>query len=117
MKDFLRYWLPLILYAAAIFIFSSVSKPPEALSFSPYLDKLLHLIEYAIFGFLMIRALCSVGAGKSMFFLRFAAVTIAVLYGFTDELHQHFVPERSMELLDMATDGLGAFAGQLFFRR
>ena len=117
MKIFLKYWLPVILYAAAIFLFSSISKPPEALSFFPYADKVLHFIEYAVFGFLMIRALYSSSPGKKTLFLRIGAVIIVALYGFTDELHQYFVPERNMELLDIITDGLGAFAGQLFFRR
>lgn len=117
MGNFLKYWLPVIIYAAAIFIFSSISKPPEALTLFPYSDKVLHLIEYAIFGFLMIRALCSLESDKKILFLRIAAVAIVLFYGFIDEVHQYFVPERDMDAFDLLSDGLGALIGQAFFRK
>ena len=117
MSTFLRYWLPVIIYAAAIFIASSISEPLKGVELFPYSDKLLHFLEYAIFGFLMIRALSSSKPGKSLLFLRVAAVVIVVLYGFTDEVHQYFVPQRDMDILDLLSDGLGAFIGQAFFRK
>ncbi len=103
------------MYAAAIFIFSSISKPPKALELFPYSDKVLHLMEYAIFGFLMIRALCSLKLNKNLLFLRLAAVVIVLFYGFTDEIHQYFVPGRDMDIFDCLSNGLGALIGQMFF--
>ncbi len=117
MSTFLRYWLPVIIYAAAIFIASSISEPLKGVELFPYSDKLLHFIEYAIFAFLMIRALCSLESDKKIIYLRIAAVAIVVFYGFTDELHQYFVPQRDMDILDLLSDGLGAFIGQAFFRK
>jgi VanZ family protein len=105
------------MYAAAIFIFSSISKPPKALTLFPHSDKALHLIEYAIFGFLMIRALCSLKLDKSLLFLRITAVVIVLFYGFTDEIHQYFVPGRDMDIFDCLSNGLGALVGQVFFRK
>jgi len=116
-RKFLKYWLPVIVYAAAIFIVSSTSEPLKGVELFPYADKLLHIIEYAIFGFLMVRALCSLKSNKSVMFLRVAAVVIVVLYGLTDEIHQYFVPQRDMDIFDLFSDGLGAFIGQLFFSR
>jgi len=116
-RNFLKYWLPVIAYAAAIFIFSSIQKPPKALELFPYLDKVLHIIEYAIFGFLMIRALCSLRSDKSILFLRIAAIGIVALYGLTDEMHQYFVPGRDMDIFDCLTNGIGALIGQAFFRK
>jgi VanZ family protein len=34
-----------------------------------------------------------------------------MLYAFTDELHQHFVPGRSVEFADWVADSHGAAAG------
>ncbi len=116
MKIFLKYWLPVILYAAVIFAGSCVSQPPKPSWLFPHADKILHIIEYAIFGFLMIRALYSSAPDKKNIYLRSAAVTLVVLYGFADEIHQYFVPLRGPEFADLIMDGLGAFIGQLFFR-
>ena len=117
MINFLKYWLPVIIYAAAIYIVSSISEPLQGVELFPYSDKLLHIIEYAIFGFLMVRALCSLKSNKRILFLRIAAIAIVILYGLTDEIHQYFVPQRDMDIFDLFSDGLGAFIGQLFFRK
>ena len=116
-KKFLIYWLPVIIYAVCIFIFSSISRPPEVVPAFPYSDKLLHFIEYALFGFLMLRALfASYKDKKSIIYLRFLAVFIVIFYGVTDEIHQYFVPLRHMDILDLVSDSMGAFIGQLFFK-
>ncbi len=39
----------------------------------------------------------------------------SVLYGFSDEAHQYFVPSRSPEQGDLLMDGGGGFFGGLFF--
>ena len=116
-KQFLIYWLPVIIYAACIFIFSSISRPPQVIPVFPHSDKALHFIEYALFGFLMLRALfSSYKDKKSIIYLRFLAVFIVIFYGVTDEIHQYFVPLRHMDILDLATDSIGAFIGQSFFK-
>ena len=117
LKQFSIYWLPVIIYAVCIFIFSSISRPPKAVPVFPHSDKLLHFIEYALFGFLMLRALfASYKDKKSIIYLRFLAVFIVIFYGATDEIHQYFVPLRHMDVFDLLTDSLGAFIGQLFFK-
>ena len=54
----LAFWLPPLLYMAAIFHFSSESQPLPALTEHVW-DKLLHLTEYAGLGLLWCRALRS----------------------------------------------------------
>ncbi len=116
-RAFFKYWLPVISYAAFIFIFSSISEPPQVGPVFPHSDKLLHFIEYALFGFLMLRALSySYKDKKSAIYLRFLAVSIVIFYGITDEIHQYFVPSRDMDILDLVTDSIGALIGQLFFK-
>ena len=117
MIKFIRYWLPVIIYATAIFVVSSIQEPLKGVELFPYSDKLLHFIEYAIFAFLMIRALGSLRSDHKILYLRRAAVAIVVFYGFTDEIHQCFVPQRDMSIFDLLSDTLGALVGQAFFRK
>jgi VanZ family protein len=115
-NNFLKYWLPVIVYAAAIFIGSSIPVPAPPKLLFPHADKVLHAIEYAILGFLLIRALDFSNKDKTVLMLRILATTAAVFYAFTDELHQYFVPGRYMEITDFLSDSVGAYIGQLFFK-
>ena len=112
---FLRFWLPVYLYAALIFAYSSLSSPPVA----PRMlhgDKLLHLVEYAILGYLVARAAKNSSSLRLRANFRIFAVAFAVIYGLSDELHQYFVPGREVEILDVLADGAGAFLGQILVR-
>lgn len=115
-KPFFRYWVPVIAYALFIFVFSSIPEPPQLIPLFPHSDKVTHFVEYAALGFLLLRALDSTKTSHTGFNLRAMAVILAIIYGISDELHQHFVPGRFMELWDLLSDGFGAYAGQLFFR-
>ncbi len=58
MNRYLRYWLPLFTYCLFIFFLSSYPNPLPM----PHLflgDKLLHIAEYSILGFLMARSIFS----------------------------------------------------------
>lgn len=109
--------MPVFLYAGAIFVFSSFSLPffpgPEI----RFIDRLLHVVEYGILGFLLGRAFLN--ASPSFFRRSFQAwaVGVAIFYGFTDEIHQFFVPMRSSNAIDLVCDGIGAVFAQFFFRR
>ena len=106
-------WSLAIAYAALIFFLSSLSHPlPE--SVQKYLsDWILHGVEYGVFGFLLIRALQGSFEKKSLAFLFVAALLLGILYGVSDEWHQHFVPNRHASAQDVAADGLGVFLGAL----
>lgn len=114
-KHFLKYWLPVYLYAGLIFFYSSMSQPP----LRPVIlhgDKLLHLAEYAVFGYLIARAAKNSSSVKLKAYFRIFAVGVAFAYGLSDEFHQSFVPGRQVEILDIFADGFGAFLGQMFLR-
>jgi VanZ family protein len=109
----LRRWLPVVLYAALVFIGSSI--PGTAID--PRLslhDKLIHATEYAGFAFLLARAF-----GVRYWWL---AIVAGALYGVSDEFHQTFTPMRSgNDLGDITADvigsTIGAIAWMLLLRR
>lgn len=95
------YLLP-FLYAGMIFSLSSRSYASVHLTHG--LDKVTHLICYAGFGYVLLRAFRKAGKRD---FVAVWAVLIVVLYGVSDEFHQTFVPGRDFELWDIVFDGLG----------
>lgn len=98
--------------AALIFVFSSIPtlQPPEMLGFRPG-DKLLHCLEYAVFGFLLFRSARVLI--KGVIPAAAAAAAAGILYGLTDEFHQLFVPGRQADPADWAADAVGAALGVL----
>jgi VanZ family protein len=105
-------FLPAVVYAGIIFALSAQSNPLQFLPPELLLqDKLLHAIEYAALGALLVPALRL--AGRSPVAALALAVGLASLYGATDEFHQSFVPGRSADVLDWVADTLGAALGAL----
>lgn len=107
----MKLWVPVVGYMALIFALSSIANPPALAQAPP--DKALHFLLYAGLGALVVRAMAG-GFGRPVT-IRTAvvAVVVSALYGATDEIHQHFVPPRQMEALDLAADGIGAAASAL----
>jgi VanZ family protein len=97
------------LWAILIFILSSISLPPEPEI--PYLDKLVHFVEYGLLSYLLARALKKSASKLSLINIFFLAVIITLLYGITDEVHQSFVPNRTYDIHDIVADGVGGLAG------
>ena len=110
MRSFLKYWIPLYIYAGFIFYFSSMPKPLLEIAI-PHFDKVLHICEYAIFGFLASRAFKN--SSRKVFFENFKilAVLVSIIYGISDEYHQSFVSERQFSVFDMMADGIGGIFG------
>jgi VanZ family protein len=105
-------WGPTVLYMAAIFALSSMPRPPEPLARILSSDKLSHLVEYALFGLLLSRSL----AGSGRRFQTAGVLSLGAFYGVTDELHQHFVPGRTVDLFDWLADVLGVGLGAVVWR-
>lgn len=113
----LWYWGPVVIWMVIIFVGSSHSN--VVLSESPSRDDLMknlgHIIEYALLGFLIFRALSSKkGDTLSSRYVWLWSLTGAILYGLSDEVHQMFVPTRTAYLGDILMDGVGAGMGVLF---
>ncbi len=108
---FFRVWLPVLLWMGVIFSLSSVPGEHIPKVPVPYVDKVGHLFEYGILGALLIRALLRSKPGMSPLKLSVLAVTVAFLYGISDEWHQVFVPGRSSEWAEVLLDGLFSMLG------
>jgi VanZ family protein len=92
----------------AIVIFGASSVPSDAIPRSIILsqDKLVHMGVYAVLGFLLYRGIRRIrtDAWTAAGWLTFG---ISVVYGASDEFHQHFVPGRSMDIFDLIADSIG----------
>jgi len=93
-----------IFYASLIFVLSSFPKVPTIER--PFLDKLEHVIEYSVLGFLAMSCFKKIDRKTIIF-----AILITSLYGVLDEFHQYFVPGRDFSVLDMLADSLGSIVG------
>jgi VanZ family protein len=98
----LSLWLPVIVWAAVIFTFSSIPSLGTGLgTWDTVLRKGAHMTEYAILGLLLLRAL-----GREL-----PAFAIGIAYAISDELHQHFVRGRHASPIDVLIDTVGLAIG------
>lgn len=106
-KKKLFSWLPVFLWGGVIFYLSSLTSTPSGNWFfekvAPYLA---HLAEYAVLYFLLLRATGKTGLS---FFL-------GILYAFSDEFHQSFVPGRVPDAADVGLDLIGMVLAWLVIR-
>jgi VanZ family protein len=118
MVTFLRYWGPVCGYAGLIFYLSAQPHPEEHVPFvTHFSDKVLHAVEYAVFGALCYRAFCGSGYDAWRQQAIPAAILLASLYGVSDEVHQAFVPFRDSNWLDWVADTVGAVIGVTVMHR
>lgn len=134
MRVFLRSWAPVLVWMVVIFGFSADSHSYEHSSrfFIPFLRwlfphmssvemerihhlfrKCCHVFEYAVFGFLVFRAVnWSRNSLPPWSWPRVGGVLLVVfLYAATDEYHQRFVPTRTPRVLDVIIDTAGGALG------
>ena len=104
----LTVWLPVFVWAAVIFAFSSIPSLSSGLgTWDTVLRKGAHITEYAILGLLLYRALEREAP----------ALAAGIAYAATDELHQHFVSGRHASPVDVAIDAVGVSLGMLVWLR
>jgi len=106
--SFLRLWLPVVLWAAIIFAFSSVPNLSSGLGgWDLLLRKIAHAAEFAVLGALLQRALTRAEL----------ALALGVAFAISDEIHQSFVAGRRGSALDVVLDAVGVLAGVLLWQR
>lgn len=102
-----------VFIAGAIFYFSSSSGDPvPGIKGFPYKAVIYHISIFFLLCFFLSIALVR---GKHIDWL-FFAVLFSIMYGFSDELHQYFVPGRASSLIDVFYDTVGvAFAFMTYY--
>jgi VanZ family protein len=136
MRQFLKYWLPVLIWMTVIFGASADPNShdrsrhifrPILLWLFPHISdhefeqihlilrKCCHLTEYAILGLLIFRALSHSKTGLAPWsWPRVGgALLLVFLYAATDEYHQSFVPGRTALFSDVCIDTGGAAIGLL----
>jgi VanZ family protein len=131
--NWLKRWWPALVWAVAISGFSTGGFSSEHTSriIIPFLHWLMpsasretlellhhiirkcaHFTEYFILSLLILRA---VRAGEKGWHLRWALITILIVFGYAglDEFHQSFVPGRQAAFTDVLIDTSGGIAAQL----
>lgn len=109
-------WLLVAAWMLAIFAFSSLPGsdiPGSVVDYSP----VAHFTEYAVLAGLLVFAVAParIAARTAVLLL-----VVCSLYGISDEFHQSFVPGRTPDPVDWATDTAGAgaaLAGVVVFRK
>jgi len=135
--SFIKYWLPVLIWMAVIFVASSDSGSfrrssriiePLLRWLFPHIAqptvnlivfiarKCAHLTEYAVLGMLVWRALRKLQSSGSRPWSWSTAgwtVLLVAFYASSDEFHQRFVPSRDASVRDVMIDTGGAGAGIL----
>lgn len=97
----------IIFYCAAIFYLSSITVSHTPVYPFPGFDKLAHAGLYGGLALLVSRFVYG-DLRRSPVSAMLIAASFTVLYGFSDEIHQSFVPTRQAEASDFAADMAGA---------
>ncbi|SNQ60942.1 VanZ family protein [Candidatus Methanoperedens nitratireducens] len=102
----------MIIYAALIFYLSSQETIPAPQLFANQ-DKVVHLAEYAPFGWFSLKAFTPATPAGFL-----AGVGFSLAYAASDEVHQSFVPGRDASIMDWLADAVGILIpGYIYGRR
>ncbi|MDD5437500.1 MAG: VanZ family protein [Candidatus Omnitrophica bacterium] len=112
-----RSWIPVLLWAAAVFWLSSIPGNDIPDIEIPFADKLIHFSEYFILGLLTLRAGVRSFPNINLAKLIVLFIIILSLYAALDEWHQNFIPGRTADIKDLIVDIIGAGAGMILYKR
>ena len=103
----MKNWFLVFLWAGLIFF---LSHQPDLSSGLPkiwdfFLAKSVHILEYAVLTFLLIRTLQEYQLSKRKVLI--SAIILAILYALSDEYHQSFILGRESSFRDIGIDSLG----------
>ena len=104
------YFTLLILWVAVTFLLTSIPNPRFEVPFA-YADKVAHFGIYGVMGFLC--ALWRRETGRPARGAALTALFVVALVGAVDEIHQYWIPGRSMTFFDWLSDAAGGGMGAL----
>ena len=103
------------IWAGILFALTSWPRPPEVpvLSGIPNFDKFVHLSLYGVEAFLLYLAIRWPGRDRFSLLRALAVAGTMAVWGTVDEVHQHWIPGRSVEAADATADTAGGLLGSL----
>ncbi len=107
---------PWILLALIITIQSSVSSiylPDVGISF---IDKMLHFVVFGIWGLTLTRGLIMTKSDFVHKYLMWIVFVAGMIFAFSDEWHQYFVPGRTSDVYDWIADISGVIIFSLLYK-
>ena len=110
-----KVWIhgPTIFWAIVIFVISSIPSLKQPDIGFILQDKLLHLVEFGIMGFLLQRSFSY--DRKAQFSTYLIVFIIGCSYGALDEIHQSFIEGRQSSFGDFFADSVGILLSQALF--
>ena len=105
------YLALLVLWVMFTFLLTSIPNPQFDIPL-PYADKLAHIGFYGMMGFLF--SMWRRESGGSARGAIYSALVFVALVGAVDEVHQHWIPGRSMDVIDWLADAAGGGIGAMF---
>lgn len=107
-------WLPAAAYMLLIWLLSSI---PQQFNFEfvPFRDKGVHFAEYGTLAALLVHAFRGSWPSLRPPALFFAAWSVTVFWGLSDEIHQAFVPGRVADVRDIVADAIGGLIGAALY--
>ena len=112
----LFYYLPVIIWLVLIFGISSLSHLPDVRQYWLPLDTIGHFFEYAVLGFLLVRAVYFGNTAPDLKQSVMITMGIALFISAADEFHQLYIPERIASIPDFIADCAGIGMSLIFFR-
>ena len=115
LKRTIRFWIPVFLWSAIISCLSSI--PAEYFPQIPvqHVDKMVHFIEYAVLGWLLIRAFKHSRPGVGDVVLVAVSIILIMAFAMSDEWHQTFVRGRVGDFSDVVLDAISSGIGIFFY--
>lgn len=107
-NSLLRYWFPFIFYSLAILFVST--RPLAHLPPFPMNDKVMHFMEYSVYGFLLVRIFWHRLPKSRMPTALWAWLGVAC-FAALDETAQIFAAGRQPDVRDWAADVAGGLCG------
>ncbi|MBS3099306.1 VanZ family protein [Candidatus Pacearchaeota archaeon] len=109
-RNYAVAWMIVLIIAGLIFYVSSLIFPYNHPGIS-LLSVIYHIGIFFLFSFFLMIALVR-GKNKKIVLLGFV---LALAYGFSDEIHQLFVPGRYGSLVDVFYDGVGVLFATIIY--
>jgi len=98
---------PAIIISVALFWLSNQPQLPHIDFGVEWTDKMLHFIAYFCFGFSLTLAFKGNFPSWSLRKIILIVISIGLIYGISDEIHQSFVPNRTADIFDWLADATG----------